>query len=106
RPGRAAVAARGGRRGDAARADPGRVPGPSVSGAGGGVVNAAFGRRTVLRGAVGLAALGGLVGIADLARVAVADPADSHTGLRVGYLPITDAAPLLVAHGAGLYDPA
>lgn len=66
----------------------------------------AFGRRAVLRGAVGLAALGGLAGIADLARVAVADPADSHTGLRVGYLPITDAAPLLVAHGAGLYDEA
>lgn len=61
-------------------------------------------RRTLLRGAVGLAAAGGIAGIADLARTAGTSRANTTGQLRVGYLPITDAAPLLIAHGAGLYE--
>ncbi|WP_305093445.1 ABC transporter substrate-binding protein [Prescottella sp. R16] len=60
-------------------------------------------RRVLLRGAVGLAAAGGLAGVVDLARTAGTGRADTTGGLRVGYLPITDAAPLLIAHSAGLY---
>jgi NitT/TauT family transport system substrate-binding protein len=62
-------------------------------------------RRTLLGAGIGLAAAGGLFGVADLARSAITDPATTGTQLRVGYLPITDAAPLLVAHAAGLYPP-
>lgn len=63
-----------------------------------------FSRRRVLTGAVaGLATAGGVFGIADLARAAATDPANLTGQLRVGYLPITDAAPLLIAHAAGLY---
>jgi NitT/TauT family transport system substrate-binding protein len=65
----------------------------------------ALSRRTVLGAGVGLAAAGGLFGVADLARSAVTDPATNGRQLRIGYLPITDAAPLLVAHAAGLYPP-
>jgi NitT/TauT family transport system substrate-binding protein len=61
-------------------------------------------RRTLLRGAVGLAAAGGVAGVVDLARTASTDRSNTTGQLRVGYLPITDAAPLLVAHGAGLYE--
>ncbi|MDT5076037.1 MAG: NitT/TauT family transport system substrate-binding protein [Mycobacterium sp.] len=43
--------------------------------------------------------------MADLARSAVTDPATNGPQLRIGYLPITDAAPLLMAHAAGLYPP-
>lgn len=57
-------------------------------------------RRQALLTAV--AAAGGAFGLADLARAAVTDTATSGP-LRVGYLPITDAAPLLIAHAAGLY---
>lgn len=64
-----------------------------------------FGRRTLLRGAVGLAAVGGTAGVLDLARTATADRTNRTGQLRIGYLPITDAAPLLVAHGSGLYPP-
>ncbi len=61
-------------------------------------------RRHVLLGATALAAAGGgLFGVADLARSATTDSADQSHGLRVGYLPITDAAPLLIAHSAGRY---
>ncbi|WP_024795732.1 ABC transporter substrate-binding protein [Tomitella biformata] len=63
------------------------------------------GRRTVLRGALGLAALGGVAGIVDLGRAAATDRSNGTDKLRVGYLPITDAAPLLVAHGADLFQP-
>jgi NitT/TauT family transport system substrate-binding protein len=66
---------------------------------------AALSRRTLLGAGVGLAAAGGLFGVADLARSAVTDPAANGTQLRIGYLPITDAAPLLMAHAAGLYPP-
>jgi NitT/TauT family transport system substrate-binding protein len=60
-------------------------------------------RRTLLVGAGGIAAAGGLFGIGDLARGAVTGTSVSGGPLRIGYLPITDAAPLLIAHGAGLY---
>ncbi len=63
------------------------------------------GRRAVLGGALGLAALGGLAGITDLAFAAGEDRSNGSDKLRVGHLPLTDAAPLLVAHGAGLYQP-
>lgn len=60
-------------------------------------------RRRLLAGAIGLAGAGGVFGIADLARAAATDPANLTGQLRVGYLPITDAAPLLIAHADGLY---
>lgn len=60
-------------------------------------------RRQLLAGAAGLAAAGGLVGIADLTRSATSNAANVTGQLRVGYLPITDAAPLLIAHSATLY---
>jgi len=66
---------------------------------------AVLSRRTLLGAGVGLAAAGGLFGVADLARSAVTDPATNGPQLRIGYLPITDAAPLLMAHAAGLYPP-
>ncbi|QRY44252.1 ABC transporter substrate-binding protein [Mycolicibacterium boenickei] len=60
-------------------------------------------RRSLLTGAAGLTAAGGLFGIGGLARSAVSSPPGAEGALRVGYLPITDAAPLLIAHSAGLY---
>lgn len=60
-------------------------------------------RRHLLAGAGGLAAGGGLLGVAGLARSAVESPTRPGAQLRIGYLPITDAAPLLIAHSAGLY---
>jgi NitT/TauT family transport system substrate-binding protein len=79
-------------------------------------------RRRLLRGLLGLGALG-LTGVAaGCSRLldegngtatpgAAAGPATSGSTddpgdprLRVGYLPITDATPLLAAHGLGLYD--
>ncbi|WP_241384987.1 ABC transporter substrate-binding protein [Rhodococcus sp. CH91] len=62
-----------------------------------------FSRRTLMRGALGLAAVGGVAGVVDLGRTATADRTNRTGQLRIGYLPITDAAPLLVAHGSGLY---
>jgi NitT/TauT family transport system substrate-binding protein len=62
-------------------------------------------RRLLLRGAVAVAAAGGLAGVADLAHAASVDRANTSGQLRIGYLPITDAAPLLIAHAAGLYQP-
>ncbi|WP_028921531.1 ABC transporter substrate-binding protein [Pseudonocardia acaciae] len=56
------------------------------------------GRRALLRAGVGAAAVaaaGG--GLASIGR----PPAAAAGGLRVGYLPITDASPLLVAHAHG-----
>lgn len=63
-------------------------------------------RRAVLTGLGALAAAGGIGGIIDLGRTALSDPNDPGRPLQVGYLPITDAAPLLIAHAAGLYDSA
>lgn len=65
----------------------------------------ALSRRSLLAGTVGLAATGGVAGIADLARAASIDRTNTSGQLRIGYLPITDAAPLLIAHAAGLYQP-
>ena len=60
-------------------------------------------RRSLLVGATAAAA-GGVLGIGDLARsAAAARAADTGGPLRIGYLPITDAAPLLLAHSAALY---
>ncbi|WP_144205796.1 ABC transporter substrate-binding protein [Mycobacterium tilburgii] len=61
--------------------------------------------RSALTGAVALAAAGGLAGLADLARAATVDRTNTSGQLRIGYLPITDAAPLLIAHSACLYQP-
>ncbi|MGD9989112.1 ABC transporter substrate-binding protein [Pseudonocardia sp.] len=67
---------------------------------------AGFDRRTLLRGGIALgaaaAAVGGVAGIADLA-TASRPTAKKGTAPRIGYLPITDAAPLLVAHGQNRY---
>ncbi|MFJ4654356.1 ABC transporter substrate-binding protein [Nocardia sp. NPDC088792] len=63
----------------------------------------AFSRRHLLAGATGLTVAAGLFGTADLARSAATAGQRRETALRIGYLPITDAAPLLVAHAAGLY---
>lgn len=60
-------------------------------------------RRTVLAGAAGITAAAGLFGAAGLIRAAGSDATNSTGRLRIGYLPITDAAPLLLAHSAGLY---
>jgi NitT/TauT family transport system substrate-binding protein len=79
-------------------------------------------RRRLLQGLFGLGALGLTAGLAtgcsrllDDGTAAAADgpatgPGAGASGdpgdprLRVGYLPITDATPLLVAHGLGLYE--
>ncbi|WP_223399791.1 ABC transporter substrate-binding protein [Nocardioides rotundus] len=60
-------------------------------------------RRGVLR-AAGLTAvgLGGAAGVADLAAGITASGAAAR--LQVGYLPITDATPLLMAHARGSFD--
>lgn len=60
-------------------------------------------RRSLLAGAAGLTAAGGLFGLGGLAHSAVSSAPGDEGALRVGYLPITDAAPLLMAHSAGLY---
>ncbi len=66
-------------------------------------MNGKLTRRTLMQGALGIAAAGGVFGAADLVRTAATDRTNTTGQLRIGYLPITDAAPLLVAHGAGLY---
>ncbi|TCK22052.1 ABC transporter substrate-binding protein [Pseudonocardia endophytica] len=70
---------------------------------------AAISRRTLLGGAVALGAAGGLAGLADLVTgdrpTARSGPSAAGGGvLRIGYLPITDASPLLVAHAQGRFD--
>src|ERR1700722_20962475 len=62
-------------------------------------------RRSLLAGGVTPAAAGGVAGLADLARAATVDRTNTSGQLRIGYLPITDAAPLLIAHAGGLYQP-
>lgn len=61
-------------------------------------------RRSLLLGGAALGAAGGIAGIADLAAHATKER--STRRLRIGYLPITDSAPLLVAHGNGLFHAA
>lgn len=61
-------------------------------------------RRSLLVGTAAAAAAGGIFGLGDLARSATAARGAEIGGpLRIGYLPITDAAPLLMAHSAALY---
>ncbi len=69
-------------------------------------MSAPISRRTLLAGVGGLTVAGGIGGVVGLGRAATAAPPGASDALRVGYLPITDAAPLLVAHAAGLYDSA
>ena len=57
-------------------------------------------RRGLLCGCAGLIAAGGIAGMADLGRAALQQGSDTGRRLRIGYLPITDAAPLLVADRA------
>ena len=69
-------------------------------------------RRALLRGLLGVGMLGagsGLLGacsrLLETQASAGSDAEDpGDTRLRVGYLPITDATPLLAAHGLGLYQ--
>ncbi|MFI6171762.1 ABC transporter substrate-binding protein [Nocardia sp. NPDC051052] len=61
-------------------------------------------RRYLLAGATGLTAAAGIFGSAELARSAATAGRRGESALRIGYLPITDASPLLIAHAAGLYS--
>ncbi|WP_243788526.1 ABC transporter substrate-binding protein [Saccharopolyspora gloriosae] len=61
-------------------------------------------RRSVLLGAGALGAAAGIGATADLGLHAAQHRDASSAAMRIGYLPITDAAPLLVAHGSGLLD--
>ncbi|NKY48510.1 ABC transporter substrate-binding protein [Nocardia cerradoensis] len=54
-------------------------------------------RRGLLCGCAGLVAAGGLAGLADLGVAAADRRGIGGDRLRIGYLPITDAAPLLIA---------
>ncbi|MFE9785999.1 ABC transporter substrate-binding protein [Nocardia salmonicida] len=62
-----------------------------------------FSRRHLLTGATGLTVAAGLFGSADLVHSAATAGQRPEPTLRIGYLPITDAAPLLIAHSSGLY---
>jgi NitT/TauT family transport system substrate-binding protein len=69
---------------------------------------AGISRRALLRAGVALGAVGGAAGIADLATgrnpiARTGAPASAGGALRIGYLPITDASPLLVAHAQDRY---
>lgn len=73
-------------------------------------------RRQLLRGLLGLGVLGAGGGVLSACSRVLGDGGDELTAapdasddpgdprLRVGYLPITDASPLLAAHGLGLYE--
>ncbi len=61
-------------------------------------------RRHFLRSAAaGIAAMGLPLAAEPAARTAVARAAEPDAELRIGYLPITDAAPLLIAHARGYF---
>lgn len=68
----------------------------------------ALDRRSLLRAggalAIGAGALGGAATLANLVSAATAPRGVATEELRIGYLPITDAAPLLVAHGDGYFE--
>jgi len=66
-------------------------------------VSSIVSRRAVLAGAAGITTAAGLFGGAGLIRAAASDATNISGQLRIGYLPITDAAPLLLAHSAGMY---
>ncbi|MTH35229.1 ABC transporter substrate-binding protein [Paracoccus limosus] len=59
-----------------------------------------FSRRDVMR----LAALLGAGGALPLLNARAARAAEPDAPVRIGYLPITDATPLLVAHGKGFFE--
>ncbi|MGN0102499.1 MAG: ABC transporter substrate-binding protein [Dietzia sp.] len=65
-------------------------------------------RRALLRAggaiAVGAGALGGAAALGSLVTAATGPRGAVSEELRLGYLPITDAAPLLVAHGDGYFE--
>ncbi|MFI8693373.1 ABC transporter substrate-binding protein [Dietzia maris] len=65
-------------------------------------------RRALLRAggalAVGAGAVGGAAALGNLVTTATAPRGVATDVLRIGYLPITDAAPLLVAHGDGYFE--
>lgn len=65
-------------------------------------------RRALLRAggalAVGASAVGGAAALGSLVTAATAPRGVATEDLRIGYLPITDAAPLLIAHGDGYFD--
>ena len=61
-------------------------------------------RRSLLGGAGALGAAAGLGVAGDLVVGAATRGRSDRSQLRIGYLPITDAAPLLAAHGSGLLD--
>ncbi|KAA0919378.1 ABC transporter substrate-binding protein [Dietzia sp. ANT_WB102] len=65
-------------------------------------------RRALLRAggalAVGAGAVGGAATLGNLVTTATAQRGIATDELRIGYLPITDAAPLLVAHGDGYFE--
>lgn len=64
-----------------------------------------FSRRNLLRFAsIGAAAAAaGTLGFGELAPASAATWSDNLGTLKIGYLPITDAAPLLVAHGSKIF---
>lgn len=53
---------------------------------------------------MGAGAVGGAASLGNLVTTATAPRGVATDELRIGYLPITDAAPLLVAHGDGYFD--
>ena len=58
-------------------------------------------RRDILKLSAMLTAAGALPMLASLQARAAAEP---DAPVRIGYLPITDATPLLVAHGRKLFE--
>ncbi|WP_024804235.1 ABC transporter substrate-binding protein [Nocardia sp. BMG51109] len=64
-------------------------------------MTAGWTRRAALRAGLGVGVAGGIAGIADLAPGGTGGRGGGS--LRIGYLPITDAAPLLVGHEQGYF---
>ena len=64
-----------------------------------------IGRRALLAGGLALGAAGAVGGVAGIADLATAPRSTARGGglTRIGYLPITDASPLLVAHADGRF---
>jgi NitT/TauT family transport system substrate-binding protein len=60
-------------------------------------------RRAVLRAGAALGVAGAVAGVADLAVSGRPTARGGGPELRIGYLPITDAAPLLVGHAQGRF---
>lgn len=60
-------------------------------------------RRALLGSGLGLAAAAGTSWLSGQAVAGAQTAATARGAIRIGYLPITDAAPLLIAHQRGLY---